>query len=147
MKDPCPNNGRFQTVKIEEPQEDKALLMMRGIVSAMEQHHRVQVLDSALESAVKLSHRYIADRQLPDKAVSLLDTACARVAVSHHATPPEVEDCQRRIEALDTERQIISREGAIGTAVADRARSCRAGVAAETARLAEVARCLEHNEK
>ncbi len=136
-KDPALTR-RFQTVKIEEPQEDKALLMMRGIVSAMEQHHRVQVLDAALESAVKLSHRYIPDRQLPDKAVSLLDTACARVAVSHHATPPEVEDCQRRIEALDTERQIISREGAIGIEVADRARSVEQALQRETARLAEL---------
>jgi len=145
-KDPALTR-RFQTVKIEEPQEDKALLMMRGIVSAMEQHHRVQVLDSALESAVKLSHRYIADRQLPDKAVSLLDTACARVAVSHHATPPEVEDCQRRIEALDTERQIISREGAIGIEVADRARSVGQALQRETVRLAELRVAWSHEKK
>ena len=111
---------RFQTVKIDEPDEARALLMLRGIVSAMEQHHRVQVLDAALEAAVKLSHRYIADRQLPDKAVSLLDTACARVAVSHHANPPEVEDCRKRIDALQTEQQIIAREAAIGVEVADR---------------------------
>ena len=113
---------RFQTVKIDEPDEERALLMIRGIVSAMEKHHRVQVLDAALQSAVKLSHRYIADRQLPDKAVSLLDTACARVAVSHHAKPPEVEDCQRRIEGLETEQEIIAREAAIGIDVIDRAR-------------------------
>src|SRR5690606_6456796 len=112
-KDPALTR-RFQTVKIEEPTEDKGVLMMRGIVSAMEKHHRVQVLDEALEAAVRLSHRYIPDRQLPDKAVSLLDTACARVAVSHHATPAAVEDCQRRIEALKTELQIIAREQAIG---------------------------------
>src|ERR1700730_15282825 len=112
-KDPALTR-RFQTVKIEEPSEEKAVLMMRGIVSAMEKHHRVQVLDVALNAAVKLSHRYIADRQLPDKSVSLLDTACARVAVSHHATPAEVEDCQRRIEALTTESEIIERERAIG---------------------------------
>jgi len=119
-KDPALTR-RFQTVKIEEPSEDKAVLMMRGIVSAMEKHHRVQVLDIALEAAVKLSHRYIADRQLPDKSVSLLDTACARVAVSHHATPAEVEDCQRRIEALTTESEIIERERAIGVDIAERA--------------------------
>ena len=145
-KDPALTR-RFQTVKIEEPQEDKALLMMRGIVSAMEEHHRVQVLDAALEAAVKLSHRYIADRQLPDKAVSLLDTACARVAVSHHATPPEVEDCQRRIEALETERQIISREGAIGIEVADRARSVEQGLQRETARLAELREAWAHEKR
>jgi type VI secretion system protein VasG len=97
------------------------VLMMRGIVSAMEKHHRVLVLDVALEAAVKLAHRYIADRQLPDKSVSLLDTACARVAVSHHGTPAEVEDCQRRIEALTTESEIIERERAIGVDTAERA--------------------------
>ena len=126
---------RFQTVKIDEPEEERALLMVRGIVSAMEKHHRVQVLDAALESAVKLSHRYIADRQLPDKAVSLLDTACARVAVSHHAKPPEVEDCQRRIEALETEREIIAREAAIGIDVTDRARRVTEALQRETTQL------------
>ena len=120
-KDPALTR-RFQTVKIDVPEEERALLMLRGIVSAMEKHHGVQVLDAAVESAVKLSHRYIADRQLPDKAVSLLDTACARVAVSHHAMPPEVEDCRRCIEGLNTERQIIAREAAIGIDVTDRSR-------------------------
>jgi type VI secretion system protein VasG len=136
-KDPALTR-RFQTVKIEEPSEDKALLMMRGIVSVMEKHHRVQVLDAALESAVKLAHRYIADRQLPDKSVSLLDTACARVAVSHHATPADVEDCQRRIEALNTEKEIIGREGAIGIDVAERTRSVEESLQREETRLAEL---------
>jgi type VI secretion system protein VasG len=136
-KDPALTR-RFQTVKIEEPTEEKALLMMRGIVSAMEKHHRVQVLDAALESAVKLSHRYIADRQLPDKAVSLLDTSCARVAVSHHATPADVEDCQRRIEALNTEKEIIAREGAIGIDVAERSHRVEEALTREGARLAEL---------
>jgi type VI secretion system protein VasG len=136
-KDPALTR-RFQTVKVEEPDEDRAILMMRGLVSAMEKHHRVQVLDSALEAAVRLSHRYIPDRQLPDKAVSLLDTSCARVAVSHHATPAEVEDSQRRIEALETERQIIAREGAIGVDVADRARKVEEALTGERARLEEL---------
>jgi type VI secretion system protein VasG len=74
----------------------------------------VQILDEALEAAVKLSHRYIPARQLPDKSVSLLDTACARVAVSLHATPAEVDDSRKRIEALETEQGIIGREKAIG---------------------------------
>lgn len=133
-KDPALTR-RFQTVKIEEPEEERALLMARGIVSAMEKHHRVQVLDAALEAAVKLSHRYIADRQLPDKAVSLLDTACARVAVSHHAQPPEVEDCQRRIEGLETEQQIIAREAAIGIDVTGRARRVAEALREEKTRL------------
>jgi type VI secretion system protein VasG len=133
-KDPALTR-RFQTVKIDEPAEDKALLMMRGIVTALEKHHRVQILDEALEAAVKLAHRYIPDRQLPDKAVSLLDTACARVGVSHHATPAEVEDCQRRLEALQTELEIIAREAAIGIETVDRETTARGSLAAETARL------------
>lgn len=118
-KDPALTR-RFQVVKIDEPTEEKGVMMMRGIVSSMEKHHRVQVLDEALEAAVKLSHRYIPDRQLPDKAVSLLDTACARVAISHHAMPAAVEDSQRRIEALRTELEIIGREKTIGIDIGTR---------------------------
>ena len=112
-KDPALTR-RFQVVQVGEPSEAKALLMMRGIASTLEKHHRIQILDDALESAVKLSHRYIPARQLPDKAVSLLDTACARVAISQHAVPAEVDDTRRRIQALDTEIEIIKREDAIG---------------------------------
>jgi type VI secretion system protein VasG len=112
-KDPALTR-RFQTVQVDEPDEPRALLMMRGIASAMEQHHQVQILDVALQAAVRLSHRYIPARQLPDKAISLLDTACARVAISLHATPAEVDDCRRRIEALETELAIIERERNLG---------------------------------
>src|SRR5215831_12787935 len=112
-KDPALTR-RFQVVQVDEPSEAKAILMMRGMASTLEKHHRVQILDEALEAAVKLSHRYIPARQLPDKSVSLLDTSCARVAVSQHAVPAEVDDCRRRIEALETEQQIIGREKAIG---------------------------------
>ncbi|MGH8148370.1 MAG: type VI secretion system ATPase TssH, partial [Steroidobacteraceae bacterium] len=133
-KDPALTR-RFQTVKVEEPTEEKALLMMRGVVSVMEKHHRVQVLDEALEAAVKLAHRYVPDRQLPDKSVSLLDTACARVAVSHHATPAEVEDCQRRIEALQTELEIIGREAAIGIDTAERSGTAEGSLREERERL------------
>ena len=118
-KDPALTR-RFQVVQVPEPSEEKAVLMLRGVASILEKHHRVQLLDEAIEAAVKLSHRYIPARQLPDKAVSLLDTACARVAVSQHATPPEVEDVQRRIEALTTEQQIIAREGEVGIDVTTR---------------------------
>ena len=131
-KDPALTR-RFQVVKVEEPSEDKAILMMRGVVSVMEKHHRVQVLDEALEAAVKLSHRYLPDRQLLDKSISLLDTACARVAISHHATPPEVEDSRRRIEPLQTELEIIGREAAIGIE-ADRQASAQSDLDAETER-------------
>jgi len=112
-KDPALTR-RFQVVQVGEPSETKALLMMRGIASALEKHHRIQILDEALESAVKLSHRYIPARQLPDKAISLLDTACARVAISQHAVPAEVEDSRRHIQSLDIEIGIIKREDAIG---------------------------------
>src|SRR5512139_294427 len=118
-KDPALTR-RFQVVQVNEPDEHKATGMLRGVASILEKHHRVQLLDAAIESAVKLSHRYIPARQLPDKAVSLLDTACARVAVSQHATPAEVEDCQRRIEALEVEAGIIDREATVGVEVAER---------------------------
>jgi type VI secretion system protein VasG len=134
-KDPALTR-RFQTVKVEEPDEAKGVLMLRGVVSVMEKHHRVQILDAAIEAAVKLSHRYIPDRQLPDKAVSLLDTACARVAVSHHATPAAVEDSLRRIEALQIELEIIGREQVIGVDVGKREQNARALLEAEQVRYA-----------
>ncbi|WP_431257465.1 type VI secretion system ATPase TssH [Roseateles chitinivorans] len=118
-KDPALTR-RFQVVQVPEPDEHKAVLMLRGVASILEKHHRVALLDEGIEAAVRLSHRYIPARQLPDKAVSLLDTACARVAVSQHATPAELEDCLRRIQALEIEREIIGREGAIGMDVAER---------------------------
>ena len=112
-KDPALTR-RFQVVKVDEPEEEKAVMMMRAVASKLEDHHRVQILDEALDAAVRLSHRYIPERQLPDKAVSLTDTASARVAISQHAVPPELEDCRRRIQALETEMGIISRETATG---------------------------------
>ncbi len=105
---------RFQVVKINEPSEAQAIIMMRGLAGISEKHHRVQILDEALVAAVQLSHRYIPARQLPDKAVSLLDTACARVAISLHSTPAEVEACRRRISALEMEEEILIREEAVG---------------------------------
>ncbi|OHV89370.1 type VI secretion system ATPase TssH [Mesorhizobium sp. ORS 3428] len=127
-KDPALTR-RFQVVRIEEPSEAVAVLMLRGVAGVLEQHHKVQILDEAIEAAVALSHRYIPARQLPDKAVSLLDTACARVAVSQHATPAEVEDILRRRQALEVERGIIGREAAIGIDVADRQARVDAGLA------------------
>ena len=134
-KDPALTR-RFQVVQVLEPSEDKTLLMVRGVASTLEKHHRVQLLDEALEAAVKLSHRYIPARQLPDKAVSLLDTTCARVAVSQHATPPDVEDSRRRIEALDTELGIIGREEAAGFEIGARRTEAEARLATEKERQA-----------
>ena len=133
-KDPALTR-RFQTVQVDEPDEARAILMMRGVASTMEKHHQVQILDEALEAAVRLSHRYIPARQLPDKSVSLLDTACARVAVSLHATPAEVDDSRKRIEALDTELGIIGREKAIGIDIGKRETDVSAQLLDEKARL------------
>ncbi len=136
-KDPALTR-RFQVVQIPEPSEEKAILMMRGLASTMEKHHRVQVLDEAIEAAVRLSHRYIPARQLPDKSVSLLDTACARVAISQHAVPPEVDDCRKRIEALENELAIIGRETAVGVDTAEREKSATERLEANQALLAEL---------
>ncbi len=127
-KDPALTR-RFQVVKIDEPSEAVAVLMLRGVAGVLEQHHKVQILDEAIEAAVGLSHRYIPARQLPDKAVSLLDTACARVAISQHATPAEVEDILRRRQALEVENGIIGREAAIGIEVTERQARVDAGLA------------------
>jgi type VI secretion system protein VasG len=136
-KDPALTR-RFQVVQVDEPSEEKAILMMRGVASTMEKHHRVQVLDEALEAAVRLSHRYIPARQLPDKAVSLLDTACARVAISQHAVPAEVDDSRKRIIALETELAIIARERAVGVDVAAREKEASEKLAAEKDNLAQL---------
>jgi len=134
-KDPALTR-RFQSIQVDEPDEARAILMMRGVASTMEKHHQVQILDEALEAAVRLSHRYIPARQLPDKSVSLIDTACARVAVSLHATPAEVDDSRKRIEALEVEQGIIAREAAIGIEVGARADETEAALALEKERLA-----------
>ncbi|CAN5126902.1 type VI secretion system ATPase TssH [soil metagenome] len=117
-KDPALTR-RFQVVKVEEPNEADAIQMMRGLVATLEGHHKVRILDEAVRASVTLSHRYIAGRQLPDKSISLLDTACARVGMSQAATPGMVEDAQRRIEGLETELRILNREQASGAANAE----------------------------
>ncbi|MEO7034536.1 MAG: type VI secretion system ATPase TssH [Polyangiaceae bacterium] len=126
---------RFQVVKVDEPSEAKAVLMMRGTASALESHHRVQILDEAIVAAVKLSKRYVPDRQLPDKSVSLLDTACARVAVSQHGVPAELEDSQRRIDALTQELEIIARERSVGVDIGKRASEAETALSTERERL------------
>ena len=110
-KDPALTR-RFQTVDVAEPDTPKAINMIRSVAPMMEKHHQIVVLDEAVAAAVTLSQRYVPARQLPDKAVSLLDTACARVAVSQHATPAQVEDRKRRVELLEVEREVVERERA-----------------------------------
>ncbi len=112
-KDPALTR-RFQVIQVDEPDIAKGVLMMRGLASRLEKHHNVQILDEALEAAVSLSARYIPARQLPDKAVSLLDTACARAAVSLHGTPAELDDAGKTLDALRAELEILSGEEAMG---------------------------------
>jgi type VI secretion system protein VasG len=145
-KDPALTR-RFQVVQVAEPSEEKATLMVRGVASTLEKHHRVQLLDEALEAAVRLSHRYIPARQLPDKAVSLLDTVCARVAISQNAVPPQLEDCRRTIEALQTELEIIAREEAVGMDTAERRRACEEKLAGAESRRAELEKRWEEERK
>lgn len=136
-KDPALTR-RFQVVQVEEPSEEKAILMMRGVASTMEKHHKVQILDEALEASVRLSHRYIPARQLPDKSVSLLDTAAARVAVSQHAVPAEIDDLRKRIEALNVESDIIERENSIGIDTTERKLQVTASLDEAAAQLSEL---------
>jgi type VI secretion system protein VasG len=111
---------RFQVVKVEEPVEVQCSVMLRGIVPSLEKHHKVRILDEGLTAAVRLSHRYLAGRQLPDKAVSILDTACARLALGQTATPPAIEDAGRLLDDLEVQRVILERETAIGADHAER---------------------------
>jgi len=111
---------RFQLVKIEEPSEESCTLMMRAVAGALEGHHKVRILDDGLAAAVRLSHRYLPDRQLPDKAVSVLDTACARLALGQSSTPPAIEDAQRLLDDLEVQERILAREAAVGTDHAER---------------------------
>jgi type VI secretion system protein VasG len=118
-KDPALTR-RFQVVKVEEPTEDKAVQMLRGVVTTLEKHHGVRILDEAVRDAVNLSHRYISGRQLPDKAISVLDTACARVAVAQNDTPPVIEDLNRQKQQIDIEIPILQRELLSGAEHAER---------------------------
>jgi type VI secretion system protein VasG len=134
-KDPALTR-RFQVVQVAEPSEHKAITMMRGVAASLQNHHRVELLDEAVRAAVTLAMRYIPDRQLPDKSVSLLDTACARVAISQHAVPPLVEDARRRIEQYQTELGLIDREQAIGMDRAERRAEVEKGIAEAREQLA-----------
>ena len=105
---------RFQLVKVEEPTETQCALMMRGVVPTLEKHHNVRILDEGLLASVRFSHRYLPDRQLPDKAVSVLDTACARLALGQNSIPPAIEDASRTLEDLAVQTRILEREAAVG---------------------------------
>ena len=106
---------RFQVVKVEEPNEETAMVMMRAIGPFIEKHHNVMITDEALMESVRLSHRYLPARQLPDKSVSVLDTACARVAIGLATSPPALEEVSRRIGQIERETRILERETLMGT--------------------------------
>ena len=105
---------RFQVIKVDEPDEDKAIAMVRGLVPVMEKSHKIRLVDEAVRAAVQLSARYIPSRQLPDKAVSVLDTACARVSVSQTTIPAAIEDRKNRISIIDAEVAMHQREAFVG---------------------------------
>ncbi|RMX04250.1 type VI secretion system ATPase TssH [Corticibacter populi] len=106
---------RFQVVKVEEPDDATAVTMLRGVVPAMAAHHGVRILGEAVRDAVKLSARYVTGRQLPDKAVSVLDTACARIAITQNASPAALEALGRALDDLAAERAMLAREQASGS--------------------------------
>ena len=129
---------RFQVIKVEEPTEKKCEIMMRGVVPMLEKHHNVRILDEGLNAAVKLSHRYLPDRQLPDKAVSVLDTACARLSLSQNTIPSAIEDAQREIDDYAVQLRVLGRESALGADHNERMEALTKQKAAVEARLTEL---------
>ncbi len=121
---------RFQVVKVEEPSETLASAMLRGMVPLMEKHFGIRVLDEAVTEAVRLSHRYISGRQLPDKAISVLDTACAKVALGQSATPALIDEADKRLLREKAELAALEREAASGAWHDTRIKELKAQIAA-----------------
>jgi type VI secretion system protein VasG len=138
---------RFQLVKVDEPGELQCELMLRGVVPALEKHHSVRILDIGLSAAVKLSHRYLPDRQLPDKAVSVLDTACARLALGQNSSPAAIEDAMRTLEDLAVQKRVLEREAAAGADHTERLNLIAEKKAATEERLAEMNKRWERERK
>jgi len=136
-KDPALSR-RFQLVKVEEPDETVCKVMLRGVVPTLERHHKVRILDDGMDAAVHLSARYLSDRQLPDKAVSVLDTACARLALGQSATPPEVEAATRRLADLNVQNRVLRREEAVGIDHSERLAEIEEALAVVETELAEL---------
>jgi type VI secretion system protein VasG len=134
---------RFQVVKVEEPTERAATIMMRGLAATLEKHHKVRILDEAIEAAVRLSSRYISGRQLPDKSVSVLDTASARVAIGQSATPGAIEDCHREIQQVETEIRALQLESAAGADYEERLALLKQQLEDTRSRLSELQQRLE----
>ena len=129
---------RFQVVKVEEPDELTCMVMMRGIVAPLEKHHSVRILDEGVAAAVRLSHRYLAGRQLPDKAVSVLDTACARLALGQNSVPAAIEEATRQIDDLAVQQRVLQREATVGADHAERLEEIARHKADTEARLASL---------
>jgi len=127
---------RFQVVKVDEPTERQCMVMMRGITASLENHHKVRILDEGVAAAVRLSNRFLAGRQLPDKAVSVLDTACARLALGQNSTPPPLEDAKRQLDDFDLQERVLTREAAAGGDHAERLEQIRVKRAEVSAQLA-----------
>lgn len=142
-KDPALTR-RFQVVQIDEPSEEVATDMLRALIPSLEKHHQVIVLDKAVQAAVKLSHRYIPARQLPDKAVGLLDTACARVAISQHTIPGDIEFLQKRIVALQTEQVSLTRESQLDLTNPERLAAIATELAQTSQQLADKEQQWQH---
>jgi type VI secretion system protein VasG len=129
---------RFQVVKVEEPSETQCDTMLRGIVATLEKHHDLRIMDEAVMSTTRLTHRYLAGRQLPDKAVSVLDTACARLALGQSTIPPPIDDSTRRIDDLKVQKQILERETTVGENHAERLATIEEGLKKEEETLAHL---------
>ncbi len=129
---------RFQVVKVEEPDELQCMVMLRGVVPSLELHHKVRILDEGVEAAVKLSHRYLAGRQLPDKAVSILDTACARLALGQNSIPAAIEDATRTLDDLAVQQRVLSREASVGADHAERLAAIAKKIGDTSAQLASL---------
>lgn len=129
---------RFQVLQVMEPEEAAAIDMVRGLAQTFAKHHGVDILDEAIRAAVTLSHRYIPSRQLPDKAISLLDTACARVALSQHARPAELQNVRQRLQAVQVERELLKREARIGEEVTTSLELAQARIEALTVEVDEI---------
>jgi type VI secretion system protein VasG len=141
-KDPALTR-RFQVLQIPEPQEREAIDMVRGLADALSIHHGVVVRDEAIRASVMLSHRYIPTRQLPDKAISLLDTACARVALSQHAPPRELQTVRRRLQAAHVERDLLGKEARIGLDADKAIAAAQEKITALSAEEAAITACWE----
>lgn len=136
-KDPALTR-RFQVLQIDEPDENTAISMLRGLTPALEKHHGVWIMDEALQAAVRLSHRYIPARQLPDKAISLLDTACARVAVEQFSQPKELQQLIFQSETAQTELSSLEKAQHFGKEQGDRPQQLKAAIIEHSAAASEL---------